>query len=317
MSQHNLVDLEAVKEASTRIAGLVRRTPVLTSAFFDDLVGAELFFKCENFQRVGAFKLRGATNAIFSLSDKAAHNGVVTHSSGNHAQAVALASRHRGIDAHVVMPRTAPSVKRRATEGYGAIIHLCEPTLVARETTAEEVMANTGATFIHPYNDPRVVAGQGTAAMELIEEVGPLDVVVAPVGGGGLLSGTATTVTGLLPDAEVWGAEPEGADDAKRSLESGHIVPSMDPQTLCDALLTSLGELTFAIISKRVTRIVTADDDATVRALRQVWERMKIVIEPSSAVPVAAVVGEAARLKGRRVGVILSGGNVDFDCLPW
>jgi threonine dehydratase len=310
-------DLDAVRAAARRIAVLAHRTPVVTSSFFDRLVGAKLFFKCENLQRVGAFKIRGATNAVLSLTDEEARHGVVTHSSGNHAQAVALAAAHRGVPAHVVMPRTAPPNKRAATEGYGAAVVACEPTLEARERTSAEVARRTGATFIHPYDDPRVIAGQGTAALELIEQAGPLDVVVTPCGGGGLLSGTALAVSSVLPQAETWGAEPAGADDARRSLEQGRIVPSIAPKTVCDALLTSLGELTFSIVSRRVSRIVAVDDEATITAMRQVWERMKLVIEVSSAVPVAAVVQEARHLGGKRVGVILSGGNADLDRLPW
>jgi threonine dehydratase/serine racemase len=310
---------EAVRDAAGRIAVLAHRTPVHTSSFFDGLVGggARVFFKCENLQRVGAFKIRGATNAILSLPEAEARRGVVTHSSGNHAQAVALAAAHRGVPAYVVMPRTAPPNKRAATEDYGAEVVPCEPTLEARERTAAGVVERTGATFVHPYDDPRVIAGQGTAALELIEEVGPLDVVVTPCGGGGLLSGTSIAVAGASPEAEVWGAEPAGADDARRSLEQGRIIPSIAPRTVCDALLTSLGELTFAIVSRRVARIVAVDDEATIRAMRQVWERMKLVIEVSSAVPVAAVVQEAPRLAGKRVGVILSGGNADLGRLPW
>ncbi len=311
------VSLTQVKDAYSRICSQVHRTPVLTSSFFDHRFGANIFFKCENFQRVGAFKFRGACNAIGLLSEAEARRGVVTHSSGNHAQAVALAARLRGIEAHVVMPRTAPFIKRSAVEAYGAKVYPCEPTLEARETTAREVIERTGATFIHPYNDERIIAGQGTASFELLEQVGALDMVIAPVGGGGLLSGTAVTVTDLLARAEVVGAEPKGADDAARSLAEGRLIPSVQPETIADALLTSLGELTFDLISRRVEQIITASDEAILEATRQVWERMKILIEPSSAVPLAALSEGDLDIGGLRVGIILSGGNVDISRLPW
>jgi threonine dehydratase len=313
----SIISLAEIRDAAERIRPLVHRTPVLTSAFFDAMLGASVFFKCENLQRVGAFKLRGASNAIGLLSEEERHRGVVTHSSGNHGQAVALAARLAGIPAYVVMPRTAPGVKRAAVGGYGAEVIMCEPTLEARETTAAAVVARTGAAFVHPYNDPRIIAGQGTAALELVEDVGCLDVVLAPCGGGGLLSGTAVAVTELLPRARVIGAEPAGADDARRSLEAGVIVPSISPRTIADALLTSLGELTFAVISDRVERIITASDEAIVSTMRLVWERMKIVIEPSSAVPLAALRESGLDVAGKRVGIIISGGNVDLERLPW
>lgn len=306
-------DIEAAHE---RIRPFVHRTPVMTCSYFDDLVGAKLSFKCENLQKIGAFKLRGATNAIQSLTDAEAAHGVVTHSSGNHAQAVALAAKRRGIAAHIVMPRTAPRVKREATEGYGAQVVPCEPTLEARETTAEALCEQTGATFIHPYNDARVIAGQGTAAKELIEDAGPLDLVIAPVGGGGLLSGTAIATKALLPSATVWGAEPAGADDAKRSMEAGEIIPST-PNTICDALLTSLGTLTFAVINRDVEKIITVDDLQAIAAMRMIWQRMKLIVEVSSAVTLAVALSRAQELRHLRVGVILSGGNVDLDNLPW
>jgi threonine dehydratase len=309
--------LADVRAAAARIAPYAHRTAVLTSATLDAMTGARLFLKCESLQKIGAFKFRGACNAVMSLPEGEARRGVATHSSGNHAQALALAARLRGVPAHIVMPRTSPQVKRVAVAGYGAEITFCEPTLAARESTLEEVVARTGATFVHPYNDPRVVAGQGTAALELLEQAGPLDAILAPVGGGGLLSGTAIAVAGLSPATRVIGAEPAGADDACRSLAEGRIVPSVEPRTVCDGLLTSLGELTFAVIRRHVERIVTVDDDAIVAAMRLVWERMKVIIEPSSAVPVAALVTGAVDLAGARVGVILSGGNVDLARLPW
>ncbi len=312
-----MISIADVREAAARIAGLVHRTPVMTCAALDDLTGVRLFFKCENFQKVGAFKMRGAVNAVFSLKEAEAARGVATHSSGNHAQALALAARLRGIPAFVVMPENAPEVKRRAVAGYGAGIIPCAPTLAAREETLAGVTARTGAVFIHPYNDERVMAGQGTAALELLEEVPDLDVVMAPVGGGGLLSGTATVCAGSAPRPRVIAAEPAGADDAARSLAAGRIIPSVDPATIADGLLTSLGELTFAVIRERVAAIWTVGEEDIVRAMRLVWERMKIIIEPSAAVPLAALLARPGALADLRVGVILSGGNVDLDRLPW
>jgi len=310
-------DIDAIRAAARRIAPHAHRTPVLTCGALDRMAGAELFFKCENFQKVGAFKFRGACNAVFSLGAEDARRGVATHSSGNHAAALSLAARERGIPAHIVMPRTAPPVKRAAVAGYGGRIVLCEPTLAAREEGARRVLEETGAVFVHPYNDHRIIAGQGTAALELLEDVPDLDVVMAPVGGGGLLSGTALAVAALAPRARVVAAEPAGADDAYRSLEEGRIIPSVNPQTIADGLLTSLGDRTFPIIRDLVHSIVTVDDEAIVHAMRQVWERMKIVIEPSAAVPVAALLARRLDAAGGRVGVILSGGNVQLESLPW
>jgi len=312
-----LVSIDDIKTAAARIAGRVHRTPVLTCAALDGLTGASLFFKCENFQKVGAFKMRGATNAVLSLSDDEAARGVATHSSGNHAQALALAARMRGIPAYIVMPSSAPAVKRSAVEGYGAEIITCEPTLQAREETLASVVERTGAVFIHPYDNDRIIAGQGTAALELLEEVADLDVVMAPVGGGGLLSGTALTVKALLPDARVIAAEPTGADDAARSLAAGRIIPSVNPDTVADGLLTSLGGRNFPIIQKHVTAIWTVGDQEIMAAMRLIWERMKIVIEPSSAVCLAAVLARPDEVAGLRLGIILSGGNVDLDNLDW
>ena len=306
-----------VGAAAERIRLFAHRTPVLTCSSLDAMVGASLFFKCENFQKVGAFKFRGACNAVFSLGEEEARRGVATHSSGNHAAALSLAARLRGVPAHVVMPRTSRAVKRAAVAGYGGRIVLCEPTLAAREATLAEVVADTGATVIHPYNDARVIAGQGTAALELLEDVRGLDVVMTPVGGGGLLSGTAISVSSLSPAARVVAAEPEGADDAFRSLQEGRIVPSVNPQTVCDGLLTSLGTLTFAIIREHVAEIVTVSDAAVIKAMRHIWERMKIVIEPSAAVTLGALLEGRLPVSGLRVGIILSGGNVDLSELPW
>jgi threonine dehydratase len=290
---------------------------VLTCAGLDRIVGARLFFKCENLQKVGAFKARGATNAVLSLADEAALRGVASHSSGNHAAAVARAAALRGVPAHIVMPRTAPRVKRAAVAGYGAEITECEPTLAAREEALAEVVERTGATFIHPYNDPLVIAGQGTAALELLEEIPDLDAMIAPIGGGGLLSGTVIAAEGLSPDVTVFGAEPRGADDAFRSLRDGVIYPSVRPETIADGLLTSLSELTFAILHGRVAGILTVSEEGIVEAMRLVWQRAKLVVEPSGAVPFAAVLEYPDRFRDRRVGIILSGGNVDLDNLPW
>jgi threonine dehydratase len=313
----DLPDIATIRAAHERIRPHVHRTPALTSRSLDAIAGRELVFKCENLQKVGAFKYRGATNAVQSLDDETAARGVATHSSGNHAQALALAARTRGIPAHVVMPISAPAVKREAVAGYGARIIPCEPTLAAREQTLARVVTETGAEFVHPYDDPRVIAGQGTAAVELLEDAGPLDAVITPVGGGGLLSGTAIAVAALAPDCRVYGAEPEGADDAARSLASGRLQPSVDPDTICDGLLTSLSERTFAAIQAHVTAIVTVDDAAVREAMRLVYERMKLVVEPSAVVGLAALLTRGDRIDGRRVGVVFSGGNVDLAAFVW
>jgi threonine dehydratase len=309
--------LKNIQEAAERIRPYTHRTPVLTCESLDHVVGAKVFFKCENFQKVGAFKFRGACNAVFSLSDVEAARGVVAHSSGNHAQALALAARLREIPAYIVMPSNAPAVKKAGVMGYGGQITLCEPTLEARESTQEIVIAQTGATVIHPYNDERIIAGQGTAAMELLQEIPDLDVILAPVGGGGLLSGTAIAATEIAPKIRVIAGEPEGADDAFLSLATGTLVASVHPNTIADGLLTSLGTLTFPIIQKRVEQIVTVSEPGIITAMKYIWERMKIVIEPSSAVPVGVLWERKIDLTGLRVGVILSGGNVDLDALPW
>jgi threonine dehydratase len=309
-----LADIQA---AAACIKPYAHRTPVLTCTSLNRLVGAELWCKCENFQKVGAFKFRGACNAVFSLSAPEAQHGVATHSSGNHAAAVALAAQLRGIKAHIVMPDNAPAVKKVAVAGYGGTIVYCAPTLAAREATLERVVHETGATFIHPYNDARVITGQGTAALELLTDVPDLDVIMVPVGGGGLLSGTAITTTALAPATQVIAAEPAAADDAYRSLHEGRIIPALDPRTIADGLRTSLGELTFAIIQRHVHEIVTVSEAAIISAMRHVWERMKIVIEPSAAVPIGALLERKGDLTGKRIGVILSGGNVDLDRLPW
>jgi threonine dehydratase len=291
----------------------------MTCSTLDQLAGRGLFFKCENLQKVGAFKYRGATNAVRKLSDTEAATGVVTHSSGNHAQALALAARVRGVPAHIVMPRTAPLVKKNAVEGYGGIVTLCEPTLAAREAAAAELVAQTGATLIPPFDHPDVIAGQGTAALELLDEVPDLDAIVTPVGGGGLLSGCAIAARGINPAISVFAAEPLGADDAARSKAAGAFIPQTSPNTIADGLLTSLGELTWPIVRDRVDRIFTVTDDQIRSAMRLVWERMKLIVEPSGVVGLAAALGKEFReLPGvRKVGIVFSGGNVNLDTLYW
>jgi len=313
----NLPTFADVEKAHQLIQQYAHRTPVMTSISINQIVGAELFFKCENLQKVGAFKFRGACNAVFSLSDEDAAKGVGTHSSGNHAAALALAARMRGIAAHIVMPITSPEIKKKAVAGYGAKITFCEPTLQARESTLARVIAETGATEVHPYNNFHVIAGQGTAAKELIEDKGAFDVVMAPVGGGGLLSGTAISAKHLLPGCKVIAAEPAGADDAFRSFHEKRIIPSVQPKTIADGLLTSLGERNFAIVMDKVDDIVTVSEEAIVEAMRMIWERMKIIIEPSSAVPLAAILEKKVDVQDKKVGIILSGGNLDLGSLPF
>lgn len=310
------VDLAAILAAARRLAGVAHRTPVATCATLDALSGRRLSLKCEHLQRVGAFKFRGAANAVIQLDDATAARGVVTHSSGNHAQALALAARLRGIPAHVVMPTNAPDVKRRAVAGYGARIVACEPSLEARERTAAAVLAETGAHFVPPYDHPDVIAGQGTVALELLEQVPDLDAIVAPVGGGGLLSGVCIAAKALRPGIRVVGAEPLGADDAARSKAAGRLLPQTGPNTIADGLLTGLGALTWPVVRDLVDEIATVDEEEIVRAMRLAWERAKQMIEPSAAVALAVAMGPA--LAGsERVGVVLSGGNVDLDRLPW
>jgi len=310
---------EDIVRAHERIKPYIHRTPVLTSHSIDALLGLHLYFKCENFQKVGAFKFRGATNAVFSLSDEEAAKGVATHSSGNHAAALTLAASIRGIPARIVMPRTAPSIKKNAVKGYGAQITFCEPTLEVRESTLADVVKKTGAAFVHPYNDPRVIAGQGTAARELLEEVPQLDAIIAPVGGGGLLSGTAISARTIRPGIRVFAAEPVNADDAARSFAEGRILPSVSPHTIADGLLTSLGTLTFAIIREKVDHIYTVSEDNIIRAMQLIFERMKIVIEPSSAVALGIILEHSEAFSGKydHVGIILSGGNVDLGNIPF
>ncbi len=309
--------LDDIREAALRIKPYAHRTPVLTCESLDWQVGAQVFLKCENLQKVGAFKFRGATNAVFSLTEEEAIRGVSTHSSGNHAQALALAAKLRRIPAYIVMPDNAPQVKKDAVAGYGGKITFCEPTLQARETTLANVVERTGSTVVHPYNDERVIAGQGTATLELLEDVPELDVVIAPVGGGGLLSGTSIAAKELKKGIRVIAGEPEMADDAFRSLKVGEILPSMNPKTIADGLMTSLGILTFPIIQQCVEQVVTVSEKAIIDSMKFVWERAKIIIEPSAAVAVSVLWEHKIDLSGLKIGVILSGGNVDLKKLPW
>jgi len=309
--------LNDIRQAAARIELYAYRTPVLTNESLNQKVGAQVFLKCENFQKVGAFKFRGACNAIFSLSDEEAARGVCTHSSGNHAQAVALAARLRGIPAYIVMPDNAPAVKKKAVAAYGGQITFCEPTLEARESTLDRIRLDTGANVVHPYNDERVIAGQGTAVLEFLEESPDLDVIITPVGGGGLLSGTSIAAAEIKKGIRIIAGEPEMADDAYRSLKAGKIIPSVEPNTIADGLLTSLGNLTFPIIQERVEQIVTVSELGIIDSMRFIWERAKIIIEPSSAVAVGVLWEQKIDLTGLKVGVILSGGNVDLEKLPW
>lgn len=308
-----MITRETIEQAHERIRAYIHRTPIITSAGLNEEAGCALYFKCENFQKIGAFKARGATNAVLSLSPEARSRGIATHSSGNHAQAVARAARIAGVPAYIVMPRNAPEVKKRGVRGYGGQIFECEPTSEAREKMLEEVIQKTGATLVHPFNDYAVIAGQATAAKELIEDVPvQLDVILTPVGGGGLLSGTLLAVKYFSPGTTVIAGEPAGSDDAYRSLQSGKIKPAQS-KTIADGLLTSLGDKTFAIIRDHVKEIITVTDEEIVHAMRLIWERMKIIIEPSCAVPFAAVLKEKQKFAGKKVGIILSGGNVDLE----
>lgn len=312
-------DLTAVRQAAERIKGLAHRTPVMTCATLDGMAGRSLFFKCEHFQKVGAFKFRGACNAVRNLSAAQAARGVVTHSSGNHAQALALAARMRGIASHIVMPRTASAVKKRAVEGYGGRVIECEPALEARESTAAAVVKETGAVLIPPFDHPDIIAGQGTTALELMEQVEKLEAIVAPIGGGGLVSGICIAAKGLNPNIRVYAAEPAGADDAAKSKAAGQFVPQTGPKTIADGLLTSMGPLTWPVVRDLVEGVITVREDEIVKAMRNLWERAKLMVEASSAVAFAAVVTEQFRdITGlSRVGIVLSGGNVDLDKLPW
>ena len=303
---------ESISEAHERIQPYIERTPVLTSASLNELAGCQLYFKCENFQKVGAFKARGATNAALKLSKEERAKGLATHSSGNHAQAIARAGKMLGVKSYIVMPRTAPEIKKRGVRGYGGEIFECEPTLQAREETLAKVITKTGASEIHPFNNYDVVEGQATCAKELFEQAGGLDIVVAPVGGGGLLSGTALAAKFFSPSTVVIAGEPAGSDDAYRSMQSGKIEPAQS-NTIADGLLTTLGDKTFPIIYENVKEVITVTDEEIIAAMRLIWERLKIIVETSCAVPFAAVLKEKEKFKGKRVGIILSGGNVDLE----
>ena len=309
--------IDDVTAARERIAPYIHRTPVLTSSFLNELTGADLHFKCENFQKAGAFKVRGASNAVFGLDEETAKAGVATHSSGNHALSLSYAAGRRGIPCHVVMPRTAPQAKKDAVRGYGGIITECEPSTSSREAVFAEVEARTGAEFVHPYNDPRVIAGQGTCSKELLEQTDGLDAVIAPIGGGGMVSGTCLTLSNLAPDVKIYAAEPEQADDAARSFKAGHIIADDAPDTVADGLKVPLKELTWHFVSNHVTDILTASEQEIIDAMRLIWARMKIVMEPSSAVPLATILKNRDVFAGKRVGVIITGGNVDLGKLPW
>ena len=320
MSQTSLLELPdfaAIEAAAVRIAPYAQKTPVRTSHSIDGLAGAELAFKCENLQRVGAFKFRGASNAVWSLPGDIAARGVATHSSGNHGAALALAARTRGIPVHVVVPEGAVRTKVAAIESYGATLHRCAPTQAAREAAVERVLAETGATLVHPYTTPAVIAGAGTAALELIGEVGRLDALVAPIGGGGLIGGSAIAAHALSPGVRVYAAEPEGAADAYESLRNGERVRELKPDTICDGLRAIIGEINFELLKKYAVTVLPVADSETIAAMRMIFERMKLVVEPSSAIALAAVLKHREHFAGRRVGIILTGGNVDLDGLPW
>jgi threonine dehydratase len=309
--------IDDMRAAHERIKPYIHRTPVLTSSYLNALTGAELFFKCENFQKAGAFKVRGASNAVFGLSDEMAKKGVATHSSGNHALSLSYAAGRRGIPCHVVMPRTAPQAKKDAVRGYGGMITECEPSTSSREEVFARVEAETGANFVHPYNDLRVIAGQATCSAELIEQVDGLDAVIAPIGGGGMVSGTCLTLSNLAPQVKIYAAEPEQADDAYRSFKAGHIIADDAPETVADGLKVPLKENTWHFVSHYVTDILTASEEEIIDAMKLTWKRMKIVIEASCAVPLATILKNPEVFAGKRVGVIITGGNVDLDTLPW
>ncbi len=304
-------------DAHERIKPHIKRTPVLTSAYLNELTGAELFFKCENFQEPGAFKVRGAANAVFGLSDEQAAKGVATHSSGNHASCLSYAAMRRGIPCNVVMPRTAPQAKKDTVRRYGGVITECEPSTTSREETFAKVQAETGGDFVHPYNDPRVIAGQGTCSKEFMEQVDGLEMMVAPIGGGGMISGTCLTLSTLAPEVQIIAAEPEQADDAYRSFKAGHIIADDAPKTIADGLLVPLKERTWHFVSHYVTDIYTASEEEIIDAMKITWKHLRIVMEASCAVPLATILKNKDRFAGKRVGVIVTGGNVDLDKLPW
>ncbi|WP_282151729.1 beta-hydroxyaspartate dehydratase BhcB [Ruegeria atlantica] len=309
--------IDEMRAAHERIKPFIRRTPIMESDYLNDLTGARLFFKCENFQEAGAFKVRGASNAVFGLSDDMATKGVCTHSSGNHALSLSYAAGRRGIPCNVVMPRTAPQAKKDAVRRYGGTITECEPSTSSREATFAEVQARTGGEFVHPYNDPRVIAGQATCSAEMLEQTDGVDAVIAPIGGGGMVSGTCLTVSNLAPDTAIYAAEPEQADDAYRSFKAGHIIADDAPKTIADGLLVPLKENTWHFVSRNVTDIFTASDAEIIEAMKLTWKYLRVVMEPSSAVPLATILKNPDVFRGRRVGVIVTGGNVDLDKLPW
>jgi len=317
MSSATLPQFADVERALGRIAGQVRHTPVLSDADIDALTGASVFFKCENLQTIGAFKLRGATNAVLALTEAEAARGVLTHSSGNHGAALGLAAKRRGIPAHIVVPKHAPAVKIANMQATGAVLHRCEASVAARESTAARIHAETGAVMIHPFEHPQVIAGQGTAALELLTEIPRLDVLVAPVGGGGLICGSALAAHGIDPAIAVYAAEPDGAADAFRAMASGVREPNPIADTICDGLRTGIGAINFAIMQRQHVRVLTASDDQTIAAMRLGWERLRVLIEPSAAVALAVLSKYPEHFAGRRVGVIISGGNLDLERLPW
>jgi len=306
-----------IDNAYNSISKVAHRTPVLTSSSVNKILGCKAYFKCENFQKVGAFKFRGASNAVFNLSDKLAKKGVCTHSSGNHAAAIALAAKLRGIKANIVMPNNAPAIKRKAVEGYGAIITTCKPTQADREQTLEQIQKETGATFIHPYNNYDVICGQGTAALELLQDYPNLNTILTPVGGGGLFSGTLIYTKECFPNITVYAGEPQNADDAFRSLKDGKLHPSINPDTIADGLRTSLSPLTFNIIQNYANGIITVPENSIILAMRLIWERMKIIIEPSSATTLAVILKHKAQFRDQKTALIISGGNVDLNRLPF
>ena len=313
--------IDDMLEAHERIKPYIHRTPVMTSSFLNEMAGCEMFFKCENFQKAGAFKVRGASNAVFGLSDEEAKNGVCTHSSGNHALSLSYAAGRRGVPCNVVMPYSAPEAKKAAVRGYGGIITECEPSTTSREEVFAKVQAETGGDFVHPYNDPRVIAGQATCSREFLEQMQELgkkpDMVVAPIGGGGMISGTCLTLSNLAPDVKIYAAEPLNADDAARSLHAGHIIADDAPDTIADGLKVPLKDLTWHFVSNYVTDILTATEEEIVAAMKLTWTHMKIIIEPSCAVPLAVILKNKEIFAGKTVGVIITGGNVDLDKLPW
>ncbi|MEE2600527.1 MAG: pyridoxal-phosphate dependent enzyme [SAR324 cluster bacterium] len=313
----NIPTFNDVETAQERIKPYIHKTPVLSSIYLNKISGAELYFKCENFQKAGAFKARGASNAVFGLSNEVALKGVVTHSSGNHGLSLAYAAGRKGIPVTVVMPHTAPEPKKAAVRGYGGTIVECKPSSKSREETSARVVAESGADFVHPYNDPRVISGQATCSLELLEQTGGLDVVIAPIGGGGMISGSCLAMSNVAPEIKIFAAEPKNADDAYRSFKAGYIIADDAPVTVADGLKVPLKDLTWHFVSKYVEDILIATEQEIIDAMKLIWQRMKIVIEPSSAVPLATILKNKNKFSGKRVGVIITGGNVDLDKLPW